>query len=62
MTGDSPIVFINKLRCENAKKMLLNGAYSVQEAADKCGFESVSYFCKTFKKYIGETPGKYSKN
>ena len=62
MTGDSPIVFINKLRCENAKKMLLNGAYSVQEAADKCGFESISYFCKTFKKYTGETPGKCSKS
>ena len=62
MTGDSPIVFINKLRCENAKKMLLNGAYSVQETADKCGFESVSYFCKTFKNYTGKTPGKYAKS
>ncbi len=59
MTGDSPIVFINKIRCESAKKMLKNGAYSVKETADKCGFESVSYFCKTFKKHTGQTPGTY---
>lgn len=62
MTGDSPIVFINRLRCENAKKMLSNGAFSVQETADKCGFESMSYFCKIFKKYTGLTPGTYSKS
>ncbi len=60
MTGDSPIIFINKMRCENAKKMLKSGAYSVKETAEKCAFESVSYFCKAFKKYTGYTPTKFT--
>ncbi len=60
-TGHTPIGFINSLRCENARKFLQQGEYSVSDISQKCGFENTSYFIKTFKKYMGSTPGKYGK-
>ena len=59
--GDTPIVYINKLRCERAKKMLAKGELSIGRIAEDCGFESISYFGKMFKRYTGLTPGEYSK-
>nr|MBQ4318881.1 helix-turn-helix transcriptional regulator [Clostridia bacterium] len=35
---------------------------SVADAAEKCGFEDVSHFIRTFRKYYGTTPLKYVKN
>lgn len=60
MTGDTPVTFINKIRCENAKKLLLSGC-SVQEACAESGFENASYFGKVFKKITGISPREYQK-
>lgn len=62
IVGDTPVVYINKLRCENAAKLLSNGQLSVGDVAEKCGFDSVSYFGKVFKKYMGMSPGAYEKS
>lgn len=62
MTGETPISFINKTRCEAAKKMLLTGQYSIREVAEQCGFDDLSYFAKNFKKYTGITPSEYIKS
>ncbi len=59
MTGETPISFINKTRCETAKKMLLTGQYSIKEISEKIGFDDVSYFSKNFKKYTEFTPSEY---
>ena len=61
MTGETPATFINKTRCENAKKMLKTGCYSIKEVCTKNGFEDLSYFSKIFKRYTGQTPSKYLK-
>ena len=57
-TGYTPIAFINITRCENAKKLLIQGDLSLSEIAEKACFETTSYFIKTFKKYNDETPGR----
>ena len=62
LTGDTPIVFINKMRCETAKKFLASGSYSISEICEKCGFENLSYFSKVFKSYTSMTPKDYQKN
>lgn len=60
LTGDTPIVYVNKLRCENAKKLLSSGSYPIGEVCEKCGFENMSYFAKVFKNYTGKTPSDFS--
>jgi len=54
-TNVSIFDFLNSHRCNEAKKLLKSG-YTVSEAASACGFESLSYFSRTYKKYIGVMP------
>jgi AraC-like DNA-binding protein len=56
ITGYTTVRYINILRCTNAKKLLLSGKCSVEEAAFQCGFDNLSYFSKTFKKHMGCLP------
>ena len=52
--------YLNNYRCQRATEFLSAG-YSVASSADLCGFDNLSYFCRTFKKYIGKTPSEYKK-
>lgn len=57
-TGITTVRYINILRCEKAKKLLHSGKYRVEEVAFLCGFENLSYFSKTYKKYMGCLPSR----
>ncbi len=48
---------LNIIRCKEAKRLIENGS-SVSAAAVSCGFENMSYFSRTYKKYIGTLPSK----
>jgi len=52
--------YINCLRCKKASEMIGDGE-CVSEAARKNGFTNMSYFTKTFKKYMGVLPSKFKK-
>lgn len=54
-TNQSVLNFLNALRCKNAEVYLKEGR-SVTETAGLCGFESISYFSRTYKKYMGISP------
>ena len=54
-TNQSVLNFLNTLRCKNAEVYLKEGR-SVTETAGLCGFESVAYFSRTYKKYMGISP------
>lgn len=56
-TGKTIFDSINILKCKEAQEMLLNGA-RVSETATACGFESLSYFSRTFKKHMGILPSE----
>ena len=60
-TGYTPMAYVNKIRCENAKKILLSGKYSIKEAGEYSGFENFSHFSKTFRLIEGVTPSQYQK-
>lgn len=55
VTGESVFEFLNSVRCKEASRLLKQGA-SVTQAAYSCGFSNLSYFSRTYKKYIGELP------
>lgn len=59
--GMTPLTFIRRVRLRNAKTLLKTGYYSVTETAEKCGFDSLSYFCSEFHRATGTTPGEYLK-
>jgi len=60
ITGETPVAFLNRIRCENATRLLKSGDFSVSEVCEQCGFENLSYFGKTFKKYYGMSPKQYT--
>ena len=52
--------FVNNYRINQAKMLLLQNL-CVSEVSFQVGFESLSYFNKLFKNYIGETPTAFKK-
>lgn len=61
-TGCTIVFYLNILRCVHARKLLQTGKYRVEEAALVCGFENLSYFTKTYKKYMGCLPSDSKKD
>lgn len=57
--GVTPLAYIRSVRMNNAKSFLRTGYYTVTETARKCGFDSLSYFCATFQRFAGTSPGEY---
>ncbi len=53
--------YLNVIRCQNAKTMILND-YSITDTAIECGFSELSYFSKVFKKTMGVLPSQIVKN
>lgn len=61
MTNKTPIEYLNYYRIESACEKLLTTSETITEVALSCGFNDVSYFIKTFKKFKGCTPKKFLK-
>ena len=60
VTGAAPLQYINNLKIEKARQMLLDSEdISVKEICDILNFYSLPYFYKVFKEHTGLTPMKY---
>lgn len=59
--GLSPFEYLNKLRIQAAKDMLKNSNDSVSSIALRVGYSNIYYFCRRFKKEVGNTPTEYAK-
>ncbi|WNR46090.1 helix-turn-helix domain-containing protein [Paenibacillus roseipurpureus] len=57
-TGLSPIDYRNQIRLQEAKKLLRSGEYRIDEAAEAIGFTNLSFFCRSYKRFFGHSPGK----
>ncbi len=53
------VTYVNSIRIEASKKLLLDSSIPLMEVSDRVGFDEQSYFTKVFKKMTGVTPGKY---
>jgi len=60
LTGFSAANFIRIVRLEKAHDLLLETEKNVTEVAFSCGFNSQSYFTKSFAEYFGKTPSGVS--
>ena len=55
----TPFNYLILYRLEAAKAMLQSSETSITEIAMQCGFESVSYFDRVFRKYYWLTPKEF---
>jgi len=60
LTGQTVMENLNNYRCIKAIDCL-NEGHTVAGTAALCGFDNLSFFTKTFKKYIGRLPSAYKK-
>lgn len=61
VTGETINYYVNKLRIENAKKMMLETNMTIVKISQRCGFNDAKYFCKVFGKYTNLTPTNFRK-
>lgn len=54
--------YINKIRIEQAMKLIRESNLNFNEISDKVGFASSRYFSTSFKQYTGFTPTQYKKH
>lgn len=58
-TGVTVLEHINRIRCDNARTLLRDTEKSISEIGFECGFDSPSYFSKSFKEHYGVLPNTY---
>ena len=61
VTGTTVMNYILNTRIATAKSMLENPILSIGEVSEKCGFSSISYFCRVFKEASDMTPLQFQK-
>jgi AraC-like DNA-binding protein len=58
-TGVTFTNYLNRVRVEKAKEMLLNPHARVSEVAFDVGFQSLTHFNRVFRNLTGESPTAY---
>lgn len=61
-TGENMSLYINKLRIEKAKQLLLESDAKIKEIYEQVGYTDQQYFSKVFKKITGKTVIEYKEN
>ena len=59
--GESFNSYVDHMRIEHSKELLLQNKLKVYEIAEQVGYKNVDYFHKKFKKYVGESPAEFRK-
>ncbi len=59
LTGDTPVVFLRNYRLKRAAELLKQGQLTVSEIMYRAGFNSLSYFTKSFKEKYGISPKEF---
>ena len=59
--GSSPMHYLNTVRIEESKRMLVSSSFSINEISSAIGFNDSLYFSRIFKKTTNLTPTEYRK-
>lgn len=54
--GTTPVAYVIERRIERSKELLLRTDLAVSTIATRCGFNSQSHFCRTFRRLTGQSP------
>ena len=57
--GVTFVHYVTQKRVDDAKKLLVTTQKTLSDIAIEVGFNDSFYFIKTFKKFVGVTPGQY---
>ncbi|OAS87835.1 MULTISPECIES: helix-turn-helix transcriptional regulator [Metabacillus] len=60
-TGENFKEYLNMYRVKKAKEILSAQEVKISQVASMVGFNNVNTFIRTFKKYVGLSPGQYEK-
>ncbi len=58
-TGDSPLIYLQKLRVAAAKRLLESDHRTMQEISDAVGYQDPAYFRSLFQRHTGVSPSAY---
>ncbi|SEG75036.1 AraC family transcriptional regulator [Paenibacillus sp. UNC499MF] len=61
-TGTTPLDFLNRIRIERTKELLILTDDPLSGIADHAGFNNEYYLNRRFKQTVGITPGQYRRN
>lgn len=61
LTGRSFVEYVTELRLQEALRLLIETNGSMEEIADRAGFNHMTHFYRVFKKKTGLTPSQYRK-
>ena len=53
------VSYLNQVRIDHVKQLLKNPRFSLEEIAEKTGFNNANYLVRVFKKMTGRTVGEY---
>ena len=59
LLGQTPTEYLTQYRLSMAAHLLLNTDHSLSSISEQCGFNTVSYFGKLFRKVYGTSPDRY---
>jgi two-component system response regulator YesN len=57
--GINIVNYINEIRMEQAKTLLVHSVLTIEEISDQIGYKTQNYFSFIFKKIVGYTPTEY---
>lgn len=58
-SNQSPKSFLNNIKINSAKNMLIKNEFTLTQIALSCGFADAPVLCKHFKKITGKTPKEF---
>ncbi len=58
-TGDSPLIYLQKLRIAAAKRLLESDHRTMQEISGAVGYQDVAFFRQIFQRHTGVSPSAY---
>lgn len=58
-TGQAPLQYLQNVRVDMARELLQSTNLSVNEIAEKVGYQDMGHFTALFKKFLSTTPSEY---